>query len=731
MRTMLSTRMAGDVAVVVLDQEGDRVNMLTTELGQALEPVLEGFGQDPACIGVVIISGKEDCFIAGADIDQLAGIRTAAEGEALSRTGHRMLDKLAKAPKPVVAAIHGSCLGGGLELAMACQGRVASDDARVTKLGLPEIQLGLIPGAGGTQRLPRLVGVQDALDMILTGKMLRPKKAVKLGLVDEVVPRTVLEQAAVKRVRALAAAAAAPRSSASHAPTWAGLRRLAGDIDAKELLLSGNPLGRRFVFHKAAEMVQRKTRGHYPAAFAALRAIQAGLERGEAHGLEVEAREFGELLVSDVSRRLVELYHAVQAIKKDKGVPEPAPEPVQVNRLTVLGGGLMGSGIAYVSAEQGVQVRIKEQDPASAAKALSAVHVLVAGQQKRRRLTRPEAEVMMSRVAAGPDLVGLRRCELVIEAVFEDLDLKQRLIREVEAQTTETCVIASNTSSLPIHRIAEAASRPHNILGMHFFSPVHKMPLLEVIVGQATSAPAVVTAVAYGKRLGKQVIVVRDGVGFYTSRILAPYLNEASFVLTEGGAVDAIDEAMVDWGFPVGPIALMDEVGIDVGERVGRIMIEAFGERMAPPPGLEAIAADGRKGRKNQRGFYVYETGKKAKKVKKKQVDISVYSLLPGGPERRPIDVPEVQQRLGLRMVNEALHCLGEGILRNARDGNIGAIFGLGFPPFLGGPLRYVDQRGAKVVLDDLNRLRDRFGLRFEPAPALVDAARANRRFCD
>jgi 3-hydroxyacyl-CoA dehydrogenase/enoyl-CoA hydratase/3-hydroxybutyryl-CoA epimerase len=724
MAKLLTTRRADKgVLVIVLDAEGDKVNKISTELGAELAPALESAERDSSCPGVVIMSGKPDNFIAGADIDKLARIATAAEGEQLSRGGHEMLAKLAAMKIPVVAAIHGACLGGGLELTLACHGRVASD-AAATKLGLPEVQLGLIPGAGGTQRLPRLVGVQAALDMILTGKNIRPKKALKLGLVDEVVAPGALEQAAVARVLKLASEKEREEKRNFVQAQIEDVRRWVEDVDPTDLLLGGTPIGRMVVFRKGRDMVQSKTRGHYPAPFAALRAVEAGLAKGIEHGLRVEAEEFGKLVVSDVSRRLVEIFYATQALKKDSGVKDPSVKPRPVARLAILGGGLMGSGIAFVSADKGAEVRIKEQDEEWGAKALAAVGDLVRERVKRKAMTGREGEAFLARVTASADWSGFKRSDLVIEAVFEDLALKQKLVREVEALVADDCIFASNTSSLPIARIAEASRRPHNVLGMHFFSPVHKMPLLEVIVHPRTGDQATVTAVDFGKRVGKQVIVVRDGVGFYTSRILAPYINEAAQVLAEGAAIEAIDRALMDFGFPVGPIVLMDEVGIDVGAKVALIMFEAYGERMKPVEALAGVLEDGRHGRKNKRGFYTYDE-------KKKRPDETVYELLPGGKKRKPIDVAEVQKRIALQMVNEAMHCLGEGVLRSPRDGDIGAIFGLGFPPFLGGPFRYTDVRGADVVLDDLKRLRDKLGARFEPAPALLAAARDRRKFRD
>jgi 3-hydroxyacyl-CoA dehydrogenase/enoyl-CoA hydratase/3-hydroxybutyryl-CoA epimerase len=327
----------------------------------------------------------------------------------------------------------------------------------------------------------------------------------------------------------------------------------------------------------------------------------------------------------------------------------------------------------------------------------------------------------MRLLTATTDWSGLGEVDVLVEAVFEDLALKQEMVRAFEA-VNGNGIFASNTSSIPIARIAEASRRPETVLGMHYFSPVQKMPLLEVIVTGRTAPEATATAVAIGKRQGKTVIVVRDGPGFYTSRILAPYMNEAAQLLGEGAAIDAIDRALVQFGFPVGPITLLDEVGIDVGEKVGKILHEAFGARMAPPAALHDVVSAGRLGRKNRKGFYTYDG-------KKKRVDESAYDLLPGGRARRSVDAADIQDRLVVQMVNEAIRCLGEGILRSARDGDVGAVFGLGFPPFRGGPFRWADELGTRALLEKVEALRARFGERFEPAPLLVEHGRAGRPF--
>jgi 3-hydroxyacyl-CoA dehydrogenase / enoyl-CoA hydratase / 3-hydroxybutyryl-CoA epimerase len=610
-----------------------------------------------------------------------------------------------------VAAIHGACLGGGLEWAMACHYRVAANDPK-TQLGQPEIQLGLIPGGGGTQRLPRLVGLQTALDLILTGRSVKARKALQLGLVDEAVPPALLLEVARARAAALASGKLRRERRSGKGGALERVTRIA---------LEENALGREIVFRQARKTVLAKTKGHYPAPLAAIDAVEHGYQKGFAKGLEREARNFGELAMTDVARRLMEIFFATTALKRDNGTDDPSVKPRAVERVGVLGGGLMGSGIAYVTVNAGIPVRVREKDDAASAKALAAVRSILDERVEKRSIDRLERDDKMRLLTATTDWSGFASVDLVVEAVFEDLALKQEMVRAFEA-VNSSGIFASNTSSIPIGRIAEASSRPESVLGMHYFSPVHKMPLLEVIATPRTSKEAIATAVAVGKRQGKTVIVVGDGPGFYTSRILAPYMNEAARLLLEGAAIEDLDGALTRFGFPVGPITLLDEVGIDVGAKVGKVLHDAFGDRMSPPEALRAVVEAGRLGRKNRKGFYTYDG-------KEKRVDPTVYDLVPGGRTRKSFAPEEIQERVVLQMVNEAIRCLGEGILRSARDGDIGAVFGLGFPPFLGGPFRHADSMGTRRLLERMEALRARHGARFEPAPLLVEKGRAGERF--
>lgn len=716
----------GGVATVLLDVEGESVNTVSAKVGEDLDRLLDRLESDGTIRAVVIGSAKKAGFMAGADINEFKKIETAKQATQLASS---LQDRLARVErlhseygKPVVAAIDGPALGGGLELALACSMRVLSDSPK-TAVGLPEVQLGLIPGAGGTQRLPRLIGIANALDLILTGRKVRPKKAKKLGLADEVVPPPILLD--VARKRALDAATGKVR------PPKRGLARLkelAQEIADPEffqqLALEENAVGQRLLFRQARETLLKKTRGNYPAPEKALEVVRMGIQEGLEAGYVAEADRFGQLAVTPQSRALTSIFFATQDLKKDIGVDDPEVAARPVTKVGILGGGLMGAGIAVVTLDKaGLPVRIKEVDHAGLGRGFKYVHKVLDKSVQRRRRSSSEAQRLMNDMTGTTDWSGFRGTEVLIEAVFEDLELKQDLLRQVEANAGPEVIFASNTSSLPITDIAKASKHPETVIGMHYFSPVEKMPLLEIIVTDKTADWVTATCVQLGKDQGKTVIVVRDGTGFYTSRILAPYMNEASWLLAEGAAIEDLDRALQDFGFPVGPITLLDEVGIDVAIKVGGIMQKAFGERHQAPDSLDKLLTDDRKGRKNGRGFYTYEDGKKG------QVDTSVYGVFGQSSKRKSIPRREMQERLSLQMINEAARCLEEGILRCARDGDIGAIFGLGFPPFTGGPFSYVDRFGPIEIVKLMEKYSDRFGKRFEPAGILKEYCESGKLF--
>jgi len=576
---------------------------------------------------------------------------------------------------------------------------------------LPEVQLGLLPGGGGPQRLPKLVGVQKALDMMLTGKQLRAKQALKLGLVDDVVPNSILIATAEKMA-------------------------LAGNFKKTEKFksslinkfLEGTSIGRGIVYKQATKSVLSKTKGNYPAPVKIINCIKTGVEQSSAKGFQVEAEHFAELVMSSESAQLRNLFFATTEMKKEQGVADVMPE--KIAKAGVLGGGLMGGGIAFVTATKAnIPARIKDIGHQGISHALKYSFDILNKKVKRRFMRNSEMQKQMAMITGCIDYSGFEDIDIVVEAVFENLELKQNMVLEIEQHAKESTIFASNTSSLPISDIAAKAARPENVIGLHYFSPVDKMPLAEIIPHASTSDKTISTTVAFAKKQGKTPIVVKDKAGFYVNRILTPYMNEAAILLLAGEPIDKVDKALVNFGFPVGPIQLLDEVGIDVGAKISPILQANLGERFAAPSAFSKLLDDGRLGKKVEKGFYLY--GKNVKKglmKKGKQVDESIYSLLNLTPAGS-LSADEIAKRCTYMMLNEAARCVDEGIVRNARDGDIGAIFGIGFPPFLGGPLRYIDKIGAQSLVAQLSRWAEQHGERYTPCDALVAMAESGAKY--
>jgi 3-hydroxyacyl-CoA dehydrogenase/enoyl-CoA hydratase/3-hydroxybutyryl-CoA epimerase len=704
-------RQDNGIAHLVMDVKGDTMNTLKAEFGEQISQVLKDISADSSIKGIVLLSGKKGSFVAGADINMIANCASSEEATALSRQGQMIFDQLEKLTIPVVAAIDGACLGGGLELAMACHARVCSDNVK-TALGVPEVQLGLLPGGGGTQRLPKLVGIQKALDMMLTGKQLRAKQALKVGLVNDVVPSSIL-------------VATAENLALSCKP--------GGKIKAKprkqtfvDKLLENNGLGRKVVFSQATKSVLAKTKGNYPAPLKIIDCVRVGVEQSSAKGYQTEANHFGDLAMSEVSAQLRGLFFATTEMKKEQGVEGVMPE--KIAKAAILGGGLMGGGIAFVTATKaGIPARIKDISEQGISNAFKYSYDLLAKKVKRRFMQKSEMQKQLAMITGSVDFKGFKDVDIVVEAVFEDLSLKQKMVADIEENCQESTIFASNTSSLPIGQIAAKAKRPENVIGLHYFSPVDKMPLAEIIAHDKTSDQTISTTVAFAKKQGKTPIVVKDKAGFYVNRILAPYMNEAAMLLLAGEPIDKLDKALVNYGFPVGPMQLLDEVGIDIGAKIGPILQKELGDRFAAPAAFDKLIADGRLGKKAGKGFYLYPKGKKAAKAKK-QVDESIYSLL-NVKAAGTLSAQEIAERCTYMMLNEAARCLDEGIMRNARDGDIGAIFGIGFPPFVGGPFRLIDKIGAVQLVSQLNQWASQHGERFTPCDALKKMAEDGKTY--
>jgi 3-hydroxyacyl-CoA dehydrogenase/enoyl-CoA hydratase/3-hydroxybutyryl-CoA epimerase len=719
------------VAFIALNHPADAHNTITPAFGAQLDAVIDRVEQDASIAAAVVVSGKPDSFVVGANIGMLKAIKFATDAERLALAAAKTMRRLEALKKPIVAAIHGAALGGGFELALACHSIVATDDAR-THFGLPEVQLGLCPAGNGMMRLAQRAGLRAAIELSLSGRELTAEQAARLGIVDDVCSRSILQEVAKRRAKALVGhlPGTRDRRPLPARPQGSGLmgqslaRPQGPGITGKlgDFALDHTPLGKTFVLRQARAQARARTHSHYPAPARIIDVFDRFVARGFDAAAQVEAKAFGDLVVSETAHRLIDLFFAKKALERDPGVDERASAR-EVSRAAVIGGGVIGSEVAYVTVSAGIPVRMRERDDASLGSALRTVRALVDARVARARSTPLEAEATFARLSATTDLSGLTLADLVVEAVSEDLAVKQSVLRDVEALVSPECVFAAHTASVSIAKIAQSAKHPERVLGVRYFCPVPKVPLLEVARADKTAPWAVATAVAFGKRQGKTVVVVRDSPGFYTTRAVAPLMNEALHLLSEGVGVDAVDAAMVDWGFPIGPLALLDDVGIDFAVETGQSLQAAFGERMTSPGAAAKLLADDRKGRAHRKGLYRYE-GHEGRRVP----DASVYTLLGVVPSKR-VPVEEIQMRCALGMINEAVRCLGEGVLRSARDGDVAAIFGIGFPAFRGGPFRYVDVLGAAETLRRIQSYADRFGERWRPAPLLVQMARRGERF--
>jgi len=701
----------GGIGLATFDDPARGQNVLTLEVMRTLEGVVtaaEAAAADGTLRAVLFRSAKPGSFIAGADVNAIAAVDDPAEGTEAARRGQTLFGRIAALPVPTVAAIRGICLGGGTELALSCDYRVADDGDR-TRIGLPEVLLGILPAWGGTTRLPRLVGLSAALDMMLTGKPARVSKARRIGLIDRVLPREQFEKQCMVLVRRLARGEGLP-------PTRKGRRRtLVGR------LLDGTLPGRALVLRAAAKQVRKRTGGRYPAPLRILDVARKGVRGPVAASLEREARAAGDLITSPECKNLLFVFQLREHARKAPWAKGGRAKPVA--RLAVLGAGPMGGGIAQVAAYNGIRVRMKDIRHEAVAGGLAHARSVFNGAVRRRSLRKRDADARMGLISGGVDYAGVGSADLVVEAVVERMAVKRAVLREVEGVVGPDAVIATNTSSLSVDEMAEALERPERFAGMHFFNPVHRMPLVEVVKGAATDADTVETVAALAVRLGKVPVVTRDAPGFLVNRVLGPCLNEAGHLLSEGWDALAVDRAWKRFGMPMGPFRLIDEIGIDVMSHAGEAMARQFGERMAPAAALVSLAISGRPGRKGDKGFYRYEGGRE------KGFDQTVYADMKLSGTRSTPEEGRVQDRLVFAMVNEAARVLDERVVGSAADVDLGMVMGTGFPPFRGGLLKYADDRGPAEVLRSLEVLEVTYGHRFAPSPLVRELGESGETF--
>ncbi len=663
----------GDLYELSFDVPDEKVNVLRSDNMEELEQRLDELAGVDGIQGLMVTSAKRRCFIAGADIHAIRNVKDEAEGEAAAKSGQDVFAKLEALPFPTVAVIHGACVGGGLELALACRYRVASDDSS-TRLGLPEVMLGILPGFGGTQRLPRLLGLIPALPLLLTGKMLDGRRARRVGLVDAVGPAELLKDIAQTCMRQ-------------------GVRRKRGMLNGMVRLL---PWLRGRVLAKARAQVAKKTGGQYPAPFAILDCADAAFRGSKDRGFALEAKRLGELIVSKPSRNLVRLFVLAEQAR------EVECDAREVERAFVAGAGTMGAGIVALMAGQGVRVRMMDPMAEALQHGVKTVRDLL--RKKTRRHAKPKHELgrLLDLLEPTTDTTGLIHQDLFLEVVPERLDLKQKVLGLAENELGSEAMLATNTSSLDLDDISQGLKNPERLVGIHFFNPVHRMRLVEIVRSERTGQEWVTRATALVRQLGKVPVVVKSAPGFLVNRLLTPYLLEAERLASEGAAIETLDRLACKAGMPMGPFALLDEVGLDVAGHVSKTLCDAFPDRFETAGLVQRLVDAGELGKKSGRGFFIYG--------KERSVNARVAG---GSTSPSPDQVEEWQQRMILPVVAEALRCLEEGIASSADDIDLAMMLGAGLLLPFGGPMQWARDRGWGEIANQLSALNSKHGARF------------------
>lgn len=682
---------AGDVGRLIFDQPGKPVNVMNAAAQDDLEKALQEANRDKPAV-LVLMSGKPGTFIAGADVFEMTEY-SRDELDAYLKRGQELFARIEDFAAPTVAAIGGAALGGGLEIALACDYRIAAE-GRATKLGLPEVTLGLIPAWGGCVRLPRLIGLEPAAQLITSGNLLDASEAKRLGVVDETAGPEQLEQAAV----ALARAGTQSR------------RKQADDPDDRRRMLS--EIRQKLETAPYAE--------HYPAPMRALEVISTALADGAQAGFDAERRGLCDLRETPTGQNLLRIFGLKQNAKRS-ATKAAGGSPREVKTVGVIGGGTMGAGIAYVLLGTAkLPVTLIETDEERAAGARQRIEALFDGDVSKGRMKPEAAGAAKALLTSTADLSRLGDTDLIVEAAFEDMAVKRELFAKLDAAAEPESVLATNTSSLSVTEIAEATTNPKRVVGLHYFNPVPRMALVEVVRTKHSTPDAVATSVAAATACGKTPVVVNDAPGFVVNRVLFPYLYEAMLAVSEGGDVEEIDAAVRGWGMPMGPLELIDTIGLDVTLNICAAMKTSLSPRVGVPPGLREAVAAGLLGRKSGGGFFRYESGKRG--AASHEVIAMLCKVGSGGGATAGL--PE---RVILPMINEAARVVEEGIVDSTDAIDLASLLGLGLAPFRGGVARYVDDVGAEEIVRELELLAERYGERFEPAPLLQRAADEGR----
>lgn len=702
----------GAVGVITFDAPNSKANTLGTPVMLRFFELLTEVEKDSQIGSLLIVSAKPTIFIAGADISEIQKLSESGNAKDSLMKLQSVFTYLENLPIPTIAAIHGACMGGGTELSLGCDYRMVTD-APETKIALPEVQLGVIPGWGGTQRLPKLIGLEKGLDLVLSGRAIDGKTAKKYGLADRLVAKEFMMEKAMAWAEDLAKTRA-KRSSATSGEL---------KLSLPEKVLTSVPGGKFIMFDQAKKKLLEKTKGQYPAPLKALEVIKRTYGGDLEAGLKIEAEGFAEVLSTPECKNLIGLFFLTEKVKKDKGT-DAKVTPREIKDAAVIGAGVMGGGIAQLFAAKGIRTRMKDINWNAVSKGYQAAFKIFKKQLERRKIKQNQLDNFMELIEGTTTYAGFKKMDLVVEAIVEDLEIKKKVFAELDKILEPDALIATNTSSLSVTSIAEGCQKRDRVVGLHFFNPVDKMPLIEVIRGRETSDEAVATMVALSKKVGKTPIVVKDAPGFVVNRILTPYLGEAVHLLSEGVSVTEIDSNMEKFGMPMGPCALLDEIGLDVGAKVLKVLYGAFGDRMKPPALMEVIGSDGRLGKKNGKGIYLYE-----KNGKRKGVDPTVLSKISVKKSDSKLTPEIIQKRMLYLMVNEAARIVEEGIVREVSDIDVGMIFGTGFAPFRGGLLRYADSVGAESIVSDLDLFSRNYGPRFQPCNYLQQLAVNKKKF--